>query len=230
MLTKKHVILEACHVSSIAYRPVKLLSPSAKHIAALPCQSNPEALLYNASPHLHVTFRGTYNLNDLAYIVDVRHKRLKDRHHVHQGFLRKYKSLETRLQHAIDAAIAQDPSLRELVFSGHSMGGSLAMIAAYHFLETHPHLSIACHTFGAPMTANAPFHKYLTSNTDHLLCVKMKKDIVPYIPLNPHFFHQENNFYLDPHNNERIPLWDILRNHSCTTYYTALNQSSLTPP
>lgn len=213
-------LLESCRTSGIAYRPK--IGRSAKHIP-IPSSAEAEAVLYMPSPRrLFVSFRGTCTLDDLAHVLDVRHKELHARGmHVHRGFYKKFMSLEEQITKEMD----EHPSLEEVIFTGHSMGGSLALIASYHYHQKHRNKKIRCHTFGAPQTGNPTFFRYLSRNVNELLCVRLKNDIVPNIPLNPMFFHSEN--MIDLEDQDCTPVWDILQNHSCITYYQVLNKQIL---
>lgn len=43
------------------------------------------------------------------------------------------------------------------VATGHSLGGSLAMLAAYDIAARLPTLTVRCYTYGAPRTGNRAF-------------------------------------------------------------------------
>lgn len=214
------ILLESCRTSGIAYRPIASTSP--RHVP-IPSARSAEAVMYVPSPRrLYVSFRGTCTLQDVVHVLDVRNKALHtDEMKVHRGFYNKFMSLEKN----ISDELRKHPMVEEIVFTGHSMGGSLALIASYHYHKKHNNMRIRCHTFGAPQTGNTPFFRYLADNVNEVLCVKLKNDIVPNIPLNPFFTHAENSMHLE--DDERFPPWDILYNHSCVTYYQVLNKKVL---
>lgn len=168
---------------------------------------------------MFVSFRGTCFASDLVHVLDIRSKSLCHRKgvHVHHGFYRKYKELENDILRELE----HHPEITEIVFTGHSMGGSVAMIAAYHLKGSLQSKAIKCHTFGAPKTGSAAFMRSLKKEIDEVICVSLKKDIIPRIPLNPQFLHEEELWMVD---DNMIPPWDLLQNHSCVSYYHAITK------
>lgn len=209
-------LLESCRTSGIAYRTN--ISRSHRQIP-IPSPIQAEAVIFKSSPHsMYISFRGTCSAQDLIHALDVRPKQLAHNIQVHQGFYRKYKSLEKEIAKEIEA----HDDVHEIVFTGHSMGGSVAMIAAYHFArEQKRELQIRCHTFGAPKTGSPSFMQQLHNEIDEVVCVSLRKDIIPRIPLNPIFTHEEGHWIVD---DNMIPVWDLLQNHSCVSYYHVLTK------
>lgn len=211
-------LLESCRTSGIAYRPKIERSP--RHIP-IPSPQDAAAVLYMPNPQrMYVSFRGTCTLQDVAHVLDVRPKELPFHQgmHVHHGFYRKFMSLEEH----ISLELQRQPSLEEVIFTGHSMGGSLALIACYFYHTRQLNKNLRCHTFGAPPTGNLAFFQYLTRHIREVHCVRLKNDVVPHIPLNPFFFHKEN--ILDLEDEFSPPPWDVLQNHSCMTYYQVIQK------
>jgi hypothetical protein len=58
------------------------------------------------------------------------------------------------------------------MLAGHSLGGALAVLAAFHIQDLHRLPHICCYTFGAPRTGNAAFaneYARLVPETFHVI-------------------------------------------------------------
>jgi len=109
-----------------------------------------------------VAFRGTSSLEDFLCDADFFTTRinLNNDARVHLGFYKAYQSIESRLKARLDEIVIRHnskPQTRnpKLVFTGHSLGGALAILAAY-YLNRFYNIE-AVYTFGAPDVGNADF-------------------------------------------------------------------------
>lgn len=93
---------------------------------------------------------------------------------LHAGFWLAYSQIAVPLERAI--AVELDRKSRPLVFTGHSLGGALAQIAAA--VSGRPENS-ACYTFGAPRVAASWFRRVL--QVPHYRFVN-GWDVVPIVP------------------------------------------------
>lgn len=95
---------------------------------------------------------------------------------VHSGFQDIYNSMRD----TIEDGCRELDSPKHIVFTGHSMGGSLALLAAAHLgqdLRTaYPGLRLEVHTYGTPCTGNRAFMEALPCDT---MAVVHKRDCVP---------------------------------------------------
>ncbi|NNE90262.1 MAG: lipase family protein [Verrucomicrobiales bacterium] len=107
---------------------------------------------------------------------------------VHSGFDIFFKRIWPKLHHKLLALP------RPFVFTGHSLGGALANLAA---VEERPDLLV---TFGAPKAGNAGFSKLLDEIPHHRLINDL--DLVPHVPpADPgagerEFFHSGSRIFL----------------------------------
>ena len=72
----------------------------------------------------------------------------------------------------------------QTIFTGHSLGGALATLAAFYFVDqnlisSEPILI----TFGQPRVGNILLAKYITQKIKQIYRFARPKDLVPYIPL-----------------------------------------------
>lgn len=94
---------------------------------------------------------------------------------VHAGFRSAFTSIIDLLRGAV-------PFAKPLVFCGHSLGGALAMLAAYHYACAGARVR-AVVTFGQPRVGNGPFARaYNARLGDVTWRVVNNRDPVPRIP------------------------------------------------
>jgi hypothetical protein len=98
---------------------------------------------------------------------------------VHGGFLRALEHEETWRQ--LERHIREHQGKRRLVFTGHSLGGALASLAA----ARHPN-SRLLYTFGAPKVGDRDFAR--NTARDHQRIVN-GRDLVPRLPPFPRYAH-----------------------------------------
>lgn len=96
---------------------------------------------------------------------------------VHYGFIDAYKSVR-------DAVLKQAESTphQRLLLTGHSLGGSLAMLAALDIRYNHPDKDIVCYTFGSPKVGNTEFVKSYNKRVPKTYRIVNLSDSVPGLP------------------------------------------------
>lgn len=84
-----------------------------------------------------------------------------------------------------------------LFVTGHSLGGAIATLAAYHAITHHP--DVYLYTFGSPRVANRLLGKKISSRLQgrSYRCVH-GDDIVPRVPPLLNYTHVDELVYLDP--------------------------------
>lgn len=114
---------------------------------------------------------------------------------IHSGFMRHWRMLQSKVEEDFAALVPPLPPLGaqstptlqiRLVFTGHSMGGSLAMIAAAHLdrlfnLRERSDVAVEIHTFGTPHTGNLEFVRSLPGE---LVAVRNRDDVIPQLTWN----------------------------------------------
>lgn len=106
-----------------------------------------------------VVFRGT--INPRNWITNVTAYLSKWKNHssakVHKGFKEAYMAVADDVQYQVNELLIRHPNA-ELLFTGHSLGGALAVIAAADIKETfNVSNKMSLYTFGAPRVGNDPF-------------------------------------------------------------------------
>lgn len=119
-----------------------------------------------------IAFRGTANFRDA--ITDSECFR---EDHIHSGFKAAFDSTAVALLEALCNRKEDKP----LIFTGHSLGGALAVLAGWFFWEHYPQLQV--YTFGQPRVSDACFARscHERFGERHFRFVN-EEDIVPRIP------------------------------------------------
>jgi len=130
------------------------------------------ALLRSGLPHWPpfavLVFRGTTGWRNWFLDLDVRPERVAPRTVVHRGFMEAINQIWQDLE----------PHLKKLVeplfITGHSMGGALAQLAAWH------HRPEGVYTFGAPRVGDAGFAAGMAAIPT--FCLVNNRDVVTVLP------------------------------------------------
>ena len=150
------------------------------------------------STHENVTvvaFRGTKDpmdvLTDISFVSqtwDIQHKDTDGEGvtttvKTHSGFLNAFEGLRAELTSTISSQTGGNSGAKghKVVFTGHSMGGALAQLAAAHFSDISPHLI----TFSSPAVGNYKFIQHLEKHVQPEGGIRMwnEYDAVPYLAL-----------------------------------------------
>ena len=141
-------------------------------------------------------FRGTENLRD--WLTDANMIRVpmdlttiedSKRPLAHWGILRQFRSVEDKITKYIDNEIAENKEIKNIVYTGHSLGGGLATIALMNYSHKYPELKHLCVTFGAPRVGNDKFRQMFNEK-----CCFTKRyvnyfDPVPSLPFSLRYSH-----------------------------------------
>ena len=128
---------------------------------------------------------------------------------VHAGFMRQYSSLRGPL---VQYLVSLDCAEREILVTGHSLGGALATMFALELALACPRAHVVCCAFSAPRTGNRAFVRAAdrTPNLD-ITRVHVVGDIIPGMP---YFgYHHTSRLYRVPRP-AYIPWYDVRGKHS----------------
>lgn len=124
---------------------------------------------------------------------------------VHSGFLGALDEVWTKLENAVEALRKVRPE-RPVWFTGHSLGGALAQLAAARWGKAR-----AVYTFGAPMTGDAEFaahyritHYRVVNNNDGVAGAQLFGRYRPFRLMPGFYQHTGEWFYLDSSNQLQI--------------------------
>jgi len=167
------------------------------------------ALLVRDARTIFVAFRGsctgknvltdvTYGNDDGTTAAYARGAGLPTELTLHRGFVEAYLSLRPRLLAAVEAELQREatehaasggegrPPRPALVLTGHSMGGSLAMLAALDFANVQPALRpLTTCTIAAPRVGDDRFAELFSRvfpDASHHWALQAAQDAVPHLP------------------------------------------------
>jgi len=141
-------------------------------------------------------FRGTENLRDwltdanmIRVPMDLTGIQDNKRPLAHWGILRQFRSVEKKITNYIDKELMENTEIKNIVYTGHSLGGGLATIALMNYSHKYPQLKHMCVTFGAPRVGNTTFKKMFNER-----CCFTKRyvnyfDPVPSLPFSLRYSH-----------------------------------------
>ena len=172
-------------------------------------------LLYN-NKKINVCFRGTKNFNNLLINFNIYPKKFNNNIKIHSGYLNQYLNLKNNIIYDINN-ICYYNNITDVIISGHSMGGALAMIASLDLYEyfKNKNISIKCYTFGTPKFANYAFnheyHKYINNSYRFI----NKFDYTEKIFMIFNYSHTNNAIYLKSNYKNFLNYYN---NHKINTY------------
>ncbi|MGW2633493.1 lipase family protein [Streptomyces chattanoogensis] len=155
-----------------------------------------------ASDTMIVTaFRGTEPTNLRDWLSDATTPPSPGPNHtgyIHYGFGIALDSIWPQVRAALDEF---HDNGQTLWFSGHSLGGALAMLAAARLHFEEPRLTAdGVYTFGQPRTCDPTLaQEYNSAFTDRMYRFVNNNDIVPQLPPEPPFHHVTALRYIDSH-------------------------------
>jgi hypothetical protein len=130
-----------------------------------------------------VAFRGTSDRDDVLTDLDIipeRYALLSGFGRVHGGFLTVYQLVRGSIVATLAAACA---GCDQLLITGHSLGGALAVLAAPDiFLNMPPNLQPRLITFAGPRPGPCDFAKAFNSVIKSCFRVVNFLDVIPYLP------------------------------------------------
>ncbi|PXF40912.1 Lipase [Gracilariopsis chorda] len=101
---------------------------------------------------------------------------------VHYGFLRAYLSVQTTLLRCILSLTSNLEEDYKIYFTGHSLGGALAIVAAADFVARHRREKVCCMSYGAPKVGNLNFARMYNDLVPNSFRVINDTDIISRMP------------------------------------------------
>lgn len=156
-------------------------------------RSDVQGYMIYSKKTLYITFRGSNDTQDLLACLDIRTENLGQNICIHKGYYSQFKAIEADITSDI-LRISSSLEIDKIVFSGHSLGGALATIAAPYYSNIFRGSKyIACHTFGSTAVGNEEFVNWFNENVNENYRVECEYDIIPLLPIHKHV---PNNVFL----------------------------------
>ncbi|MEL7533241.1 MAG: lipase family protein, partial [Bacteroidota bacterium] len=120
-------------------------------------------LIVSADSFIILSFRGTYNLKNIASDLDMKLIEFEEGAGlVHRGFYKTIKKLDNKIQEALESHQHQGAK-QQLYLTGHSLGGALALL--YPFVHEQQIQFTQITTFGQPKVGDQGLISYLMKQT-----------------------------------------------------------------
>jgi len=136
---------------------------------------------------------------------------------VHLGFWKQYQDVKQQL---LDELVKVD-SAHHIYFTGHSMGGCIALLCALDAMELLASSTIKhCYMFGSPAFCNATMLENASTSLHDWFCIDLTCDLVSQVPLNPVFVKPKPPHFIKLKGRGQT----LIESHSCTTYYKEIKK------
>ncbi|KAI1798768.1 alpha/beta-hydrolase [Daldinia bambusicola] len=119
---------------------------------------------------------------------------------MHAGFHVSWEEIEDELLEAVEAAKKANPSYK-IIFTGHSLGGAVATVAAGYAREKGYELDL--YTYGSPRVGNQAFADFITAQPGGEYRVTHADDPVPRLPpIFADYRHTSPEYWLSNESND----------------------------
>lgn len=100
---------------------------------------------------------------------------------VHSGFHKSYYShgMEDKVFSVLNHLAEQNPFC-DIVFTGHSYGGALSLLACTRYAALFPMMTVSCHAFGTPKVGGIAF-RHLANSLPNLKVMRVEHGNDPYV-------------------------------------------------
>ena len=185
---------------------------------------------------LLVCFRGTESTTDILKDLNITRTEfyipgyVKDTLYVHEGFHTQFDEVyESISKDILNYLENNDYKSKNIIFTGHSLGGALATLGACYYGVIYPDISMNCVTFGSPRVGCDKFSLVFDKYCNKSYRFVNENDPVPSLPTSWRFKHVKGCNWInnDKILNEILPwrFWKKNKNYSLSFFgygYNAL--------
>jgi len=216
----KHVLIDFAKLCNISYLTsdkvvesfyTRPFNKHAEESVFYKCESPPTLYSRNRDSQMYVCkyenklsiiFRGTESnrdvLTDLNLIqVELPLKNQDENPQVHWGFYNQFNELKPDIDKIIKEYHESTENLdKEIIFSGHSLGGALATISALNYAYEYPDITIDCITLGSPRVGDYKFAEYFDKCITNSYRFVNDNDPIPCMPTAWRYKHVKGCIWL----------------------------------
>ena len=179
-IIKNKLIKSLCQISGLVYNNPNFFylnyktRPFTKELKSLYiCNKTPLFIESNLDCQCYITiinndtilcaFRGTDDTKDWlsnvnVQLIDMKLEGIINYPLVHCGMLKQFNSVKNKITDYIENELNNN-TIKNIIYTGHSLGGSLATIAGQYYGHKYSNLNHGCITFGAPRCGNYKFRE-----------------------------------------------------------------------
>jgi predicted lipase len=155
---------------------------------------------------INVCYRGSYNIPDFLTNFNINNKNFMNEDiRIHSGYLNYYLKTKDEIIKQINE-IRRKNKITDIIFTGHSLGGSVATIASFDSKNIFNDVNIKCITFGAPKVGNDKFIDEYNKKILYSYRFVNENDVFEHVPFilykHPHkpIYLKAPSIYEYPHN------------------------------
>jgi len=215
----KKEILQASYICKLSYRNLKLENlnecPILRDYDKYDTIYDDKIYILHNNNKINICFRGSYTFKDFLINFNICQKKyIKDDIKVHAGYLNFYLNIKDSIKNRI-CEIIQKHNISDIIFTGHSLGGSIATIASYDSTNYINNINIKCITFGAPKVGNKNFIDEYNKKILYSYRIVNNNDLIEHSPPIFIFKHIHEPIYLKSEGKMKYP-------HNMSNYITNL--------
>jgi hypothetical protein len=138
---------------------------------------------------LIIVYQGTYDMNEVIADLDIKQVKMNDYYPnilIHEGFKNAFlSSKDTVIKNAYDYSKIYPNN--KIYITGHSLGASVATLAAVYLKDKYEMNNLYCVSFGCPKIGNKEFTEYVDKHLKNNIQFINNEDIVPTLPPLPNY-------------------------------------------
>lgn len=144
---------------------------------------------------LFIVGRGTSNLTDACHDIKIWRRKCEFLNNtlIHSGFLEQYESIRNSLFEKVNEL---KTDIKTIVCTGHSLGSSLATLAALDIQLQNKDINVECITFASPRVGSKSFAKLFNKTINKSYRYVFHRDPVAFIPVCVRFRHVKGLIHL----------------------------------
>ncbi|GBB86583.1 hypothetical protein RclHR1_00130024 [Rhizophagus clarus] len=189
----------ACEGDTAGTRLIKFFRHSAKR------DNNVYVAINDKEKAIIVAYRGTSDeqsfLQDLEVVLTP-YSPSVPKAEVHFGFFSTYNDTKQEVTTLVKQLAKKHPTYK-VISTGHSLGGSLAVLQTLDLIGT-PGLNpsnLFTYTYGEPRTGNKEFAQFIMNSGHKFFRIVNKNDIIPHLPFRSlNYLQYGPEFWIDPEN------------------------------
>ena len=187
---------------------------------------NDFAFVCKSGRDIIVSIAGTDDFKDVLADLNVFPKKVKDLGWVHRGIYNATNDLIAGVRSAILNLSENEPYVYDIYFTGHSLGGAIAMMMPMILMDDQI-IPKSIYTFGAPKPGKGSFAEYFKVYKRHCYQFVMKSDPVPRAPRS--YFFWEHPGVITWLENKADRSWGFLwfgkaNNHKSAVYHKVIKK------
>lgn len=201
----KKEILQASYICKLSYKNLKLENfndyPILYDYDKYYTIYDDKIYILHNNKKINICFRGSYTIKDFLINFNICQKKYNNNNNIkiHAGYLNFYLNIKNSIKNKI-CEIIQKHNISDIIFTGHSLGGSIATIASYDSTNYINNINIKCITFGSPKVGNKNFIDDYNKKILYSYRIVNNNDLIEYTPPIFLFKHIHEPIYLKTNN------------------------------